>query len=94
MSRTTRPHPRFMICIDNEGTPASLEVGKVYRILPTERIARALHQLRVVDESGEDYLYPASYFAGVRLPEAARESLLRMQRSYSFASGELAVDDR
>ncbi|MGA3212881.1 MAG: hypothetical protein ABSD20_16365 [Terriglobales bacterium] len=75
MTRTA--HPRFLVCIDNDGNPASLEVGTVYRALPTEKIAREMSQLRVVDESGEDYLYPASHFANVRLPQAAKVALLR-----------------
>ncbi len=60
----------FAICISNEGYPASLEVRKVYRVLPdadAERHAR----LRVIDESGEDYLYPEEYFAPVEIPETA-----------------------
>ncbi len=66
-----------MMCIDNEGTPASLEVGKVYRVLRTEKIARDAHLLRVIDESGEDYLYPADQFVKVNLPPAAKQALLR-----------------
>jgi hypothetical protein len=68
---------RFMICVDNEGTPASLEIGKVYRVLPTEKISRDMRLLRVIDESGEDYLYSANQFMSVRLPKAAKQALLR-----------------
>jgi hypothetical protein len=66
---------RFFLCINNEGNPASLEVGKVYRAMP-DRQAKVLRLLRVIDESGEDYLYPADQFVAVRLPQAARKVLL------------------
>ncbi|HEY0173140.1 MAG TPA: hypothetical protein VGB98_19180 [Pyrinomonadaceae bacterium] len=66
---------RFAICVSNEGYPASLELWKVYRVLPDEKGAQ--HQLiRVVDESGEDYLYPESFFAPVELPRTVEEALL------------------
>lgn len=64
---------RFAICIQNEGYPASLELWKIYRMVPDEKAAR--HQLvRIVDESGEDYLYPESYFVPIKLPQAAEEA--------------------
>ena len=63
-----KSRPRFAVCIDNSGYPASLELRKLYQVLPDSE-ARAHGQMRIVDESGEDYLYPASYFiTGVRLP--------------------------
>jgi hypothetical protein len=66
---------RFAICVQNEGYPASLELWKVYRIVPDEKAAQ--HQLiRVVDESGEDYLYSETYFVPIKLPQAAEEALL------------------
>ncbi len=52
---------QFAICIDNTGYPASLELHKAYRILPDED-ALGDGDLRVIDESGEDYLFPAEYF--------------------------------
>jgi hypothetical protein len=70
-------HKRFMICIDNEGTPASLEIGKLYEVLPAEKPARDMGLIRVIDESGEDYLYPAAFFVNVRLPQSAKEAILR-----------------
>ena len=52
---------QFAICVQNEGYPASLELWKVYLVLPDDKAAK--HQLmRVVDESGEDYLYDQSWF--------------------------------
>lgn len=57
MKKTTQ----FVICIDNTDYPASLELHKVYRALPDAE-AEVEGDLRVIDESGEDYLYPADYF--------------------------------
>ncbi len=66
---------RFAICVQNEGYPASLELWKVYRVLPDNNAAK--HQLiRVVDESGEDYLYDQSWFVPIKLPQAAKEAML------------------
>jgi hypothetical protein len=67
---------RFVICIDNQGNPASLEVGKVYRTLPDRR-AKGLALVRIIDESGEDYLYPADQFVPVRLTRVAADALSR-----------------
>ena len=67
--------PGFVVCIRNTGYPASLELHKVYRVLPDED-AEAEGDIRIVDESGEDYLYPASYFASIKVPAAVEESLL------------------
>ncbi|HDN25680.1 MAG TPA: hypothetical protein ENG03_01015 [Thioploca sp.] len=55
---------RFAICLCNDGYPASLEVRKVYQIVPDMESAKH-HQVRVIDESGEDYLYSEEYFAQV-----------------------------
>ena len=65
----------FVVCINNEGYPASLELHKIYRLVPDE-VATADDDLRVIDESGEDYLYPASYFAPIKVPAAVEKSLL------------------
>ena len=64
----------FMICIENRGYKASLEIKKIYEVL-IDREAERHHQIRVIDESGEDYLYPANYFAPIRLPSATKEKL-------------------
>jgi hypothetical protein len=66
----------FAVCIENKDYPASLEVRKLYRILP-DRAAEKLGQVRVIDESGEDYLYPEVYFVPVQLPLAAEKALRR-----------------
>ena len=60
----------FVICIRNDHYPASLELRKVYRVVPDAE-AFSHKMLRVVDESGEDYLYPQDFFAPVELPHAA-----------------------
>lgn len=65
---------RFVVCVRNEDCE-DLELRKVYRVLPDEAAAEDDY-IRVVDESGEDYLYPASYFFRVEVPEAAEEALL------------------
>lgn len=63
---------QFVICINNDGYPASLEVRKIYPMLPDTQASE--HQLiRVIDESGEDYLYPASYFAPITVPQVAMQ---------------------
>jgi hypothetical protein len=64
---------QFAICVQNEGYPASLELWKVYRVLPDDKAAKH-HLMRVVDESGEDYLYDQSWFVPIKLPQAAKES--------------------
>lgn len=65
----------FAICVTNAGYPASLELWKVYRVVPDEDAAR--HQLiRVIDESGEDYLYSNHWFVPVKLPRAVEEAML------------------
>ena len=64
---------RFVICIKNDRYPASLEVRKIYQILPDARAAE--HQMvRVIDESGEDYLYPEDYFTPIQVPQVARKA--------------------
>jgi hypothetical protein len=67
---------RFVVCVNYAGYPASLELHKIYRVLPDED-AEADGDLRVVDESGEDYLYPAEYFVLIELPQAVEKSLLQ-----------------
>jgi hypothetical protein len=66
---------RFVLCLDNQGYEASLETRKVYVALPDETAER--HRLiRVIDESGEDYLYPKRFFAVVELPPSLRRAVL------------------
>ena len=58
----------FAICIDNSEYPASLELHKIYRVLP-DKDAQADGDMRIIDESGEDYLFPADYFISIELPQ-------------------------
>jgi hypothetical protein len=64
----------FVVCIKNEGYPASLELRKIYEVLPGESSAEG-KLIRVIDESGEDYLYPVDYFVPIELPQAVEEVL-------------------
>lgn len=66
--------PKFALCIRNDDCE-DLELRKVYCILPDDRAAEEGY-VRVVDESGEDYLYPASYFVGLTLPQEAQAVLV------------------
>lgn len=75
-STRRRPTPRFVVCIENTGYPASLELHKIYRIVADADAARD-GDVRIVDESGEDYLYPAEWFVAVELPRRVKGSLLR-----------------
>ena len=75
--RGARPRAaRFAVCIRNAGYEASLERNKIYVILPDEDAERE-GDLRVVDESGEDYLFAADRFVAVDVPAAVRASLLK-----------------
>lgn len=67
MSETTR---QFFLCIRNEGYPASLQVRTVYAAI-SDPDAESHGMLRIVDESGEDYLFPASLFLPIEVPDAA-----------------------
>ena len=74
--KTEETHPQFAVCIDNTGYPASLELRKIYQVLPDEKAAK--HKLvRVIDESGEDYLYPQRFFVPIELPHAVEEAFLQ-----------------
>ncbi len=65
----------FAICVENTGYPASLELRKLYRVLPDDDAALD-GDLRVIDESGEDYLYPARYFVVIKVPDEAQAALI------------------
>ncbi len=66
----------FALCINNSGYAASLELHKLYRVLPDEDAERD-GDLRVIDESGEDYLYPAEKFLIAAWPKAVEQALLK-----------------
>lgn len=71
---------QFVVCLDNEGYPASLEVGKLYRFIPDEE-AEAEGLIRVVDESGEDYAFEADRFHVMSVPAAVEKVLLAASQS-------------
>ena len=71
-SRKAKEH--YVVCVDNTNYPASLELHKIYRIVP-DPDAESDGDIRVVDESGEDYLYSQDRFAPIRVPAVVRESL-------------------
>ncbi len=67
---------QFAVCLNNEGYPASLEVGKLYRIVTDEEAAKE-NLLRVIDESGEDYAFALNRFHVVELPSNVQKTLLQ-----------------
>ena len=71
-----RSEPQFVVCVKNKSYAASLELRKLYQVVADETAAR-LHQIRVIDESGEDYLYPEQYFIPVQVPQSAEKALRR-----------------
>ena len=76
MQNSQSTAPQFAVCLNNADYLASLELHKIYRLLPDDNAA-ADGDLRIVDESGEDYLYPATYFAVIDLPQAVESALLQ-----------------
>jgi hypothetical protein len=69
---------RFVLCIDpGEYAEIDLDLGKVYQALPTEKSARDHGLIRVIDNSGEDYLFSTDQFVEVKLPRAAQRAVLR-----------------
>ena len=75
--RTSAPH--FVVCLKNTGYPASLELHKIYRVLPDEETGET-GDVRVIDESGDDYLYPATWFTEIKLPRPVERSFLHVRR--------------
>jgi len=75
-SNTKKREACFVLCVENRDYPASLERRKVYQVLADEQASKH-GQMRVIDESGEDYLYPQEYFIPIKLPQAAERAVLR-----------------
>lgn len=71
---------RYGVCVENRGNAASLEVRKIYRLLD-DPAAEDRGLVRVVDESGEDYLYPARFFVPIELPREAARAFSRKSAS-------------
>jgi len=74
--KSTATGRRFAVCVQNDGYEASLERNKIYVILP-DKHAENDGDLRVVDESGQDYLFSADRFVVIDVPAAVRASLLK-----------------
>jgi len=69
--------PKFVVCIENKNYPASLEFGKIYRVVEDEKAARR-QMIRIIDESGEDYLYSEKSFVRIELPQLAEEAFMAL----------------
>jgi hypothetical protein len=69
--------PKYAICTVNTGYEASLELRKLYQVVPDDSAA-LYEQIRIIDESGEDYLYPLAYFEPVDLPDPVAERVSRV----------------
>lgn len=72
MAKTTK---QLVVCLDNSGYEVSLERRKIYVSLSDVR-AEKLGQIRVIDESGEGYLYPQEYFVAIALPQSIKKAVL------------------
>jgi hypothetical protein len=68
---------QFAICVRNDDYPASLELRKLYPVV-SDAFAAQHDMIRVIDESGEDYLFPSDYFVRVRLPETVEKRLRKI----------------
>jgi hypothetical protein len=66
---------QFVVCLRNDGYEVSLERRKIYQLLPDPEAAKH-RQVRVIDESGDDYLYPQTFFAPIELPQPIRRAVL------------------
>ena len=85
---TSSENPGTVVCIANEGNEASLQVWKIYKTLP-DPDAEVDGLLRVIDEEGEDYLYPEENFKPIQLPSEMRASFeraVRRQQKHATAS--------
>jgi hypothetical protein len=70
MDDGVRTKTRYVLCLKNRGFTASLEVRKIYRV-KSDAEAESHGLLRIIDESGEDYLYPEKYFVSIEVPRKA-----------------------
>ena len=69
-------HSKFVICIENQDYPVSLEKRKIYEVI-IDSEAEEIGHIRVVDESGEDYLYPATCFIDAHLPKEVQAAIVK-----------------
>ncbi len=75
-----RTEAKFVVCVKNKGYAASLELRKLYQVV-SDAAASELDQIRVIDESGEDYLYPEEFFVPVELPQSVEKAVRRAAAS-------------
>lgn len=71
--------PKFVVCLNNAGFLASLEIGKLYQIIPDEE-AEKLGGFRVIDEDGEDYFYEAEMFYPLQVPPIVAKTLISVSK--------------
>jgi hypothetical protein len=71
---TRSSRKQFVVCLKNKGYEVSLERRKIYQVIPDAEAAKH-KQIRVIDESGEDYLYPQDFFASIELPQPIRRAV-------------------
>ncbi len=71
--------PQFVVCLNNDGYAASLEVGKLYRIVADKK-AEKLGGLRVIDEDGEDYFYDSEMFCHLQVPPVVAQTLISVSK--------------
>jgi len=76
MTQRTSKQRRYAVCVRNTGYPVALELRKIYEVLPDAEGA-AHHLIRIVDESGEDYLYPEKFFMAIDLPQPVEAAVRR-----------------
>ena len=76
MNKSNGSESRFAVCVNNSDYPASLELHKIYRVLP-DKEAEKDGDLRIIDESGEDYLFSSERFVLIDLPQVVETSLLK-----------------
>ncbi len=80
MDRKENQLPQFGLCLNNEGYAASLETGKLYRVIRDDEVMSQGY-LRVIDESGEEYAYAANRFYLIHLPAAVEKALMSASRA-------------
>ena len=78
MKRRRNSGAHFAVCVDNCDYPASLELHKIYRVVPDEDAA-AEGDIRIIDESGEDYLFHKSHFVFVDFPKGVKKRILALE---------------
>jgi len=72
-------HLEFVVCLNNEGFLASLEIGKLYQTVP-DREAEKLGGLRVIDQDGEDYLYDSEMFCPLQVPPVVAQTIMSLSK--------------